>query len=72
MESQSRHVFRPQLESLEDRLVPSFSWGVGRGAAALLAAAHPPAASQPAPGLSMPAGPTEVVSAPCYIFHKMT
>jgi hypothetical protein len=95
MTSNVRHTFRPTLEALEGRLVPSFSWkqvnspdfaaaltsfqwGVGRGitnaavltgydirtqtGTAVLTAARPAAASPPALGLTMPAGPTAVVA----------
>ena len=36
MKSNVRHTFRPALEALEDRLVPSFSLGSGGDAVAVL------------------------------------
>jgi hypothetical protein len=48
MKSNIRHTFRPTLDVLEDRLVPSYSWGIvytGDAVAVLTAA-------QPAPALS--------------------
>jgi hypothetical protein len=44
MKSNVRHTFRPALEALEDRLVPS--WSMSGGIGAVLTAA------QPAPALS--------------------
>ena len=66
MKSNVRHTFRPNLEALEDRLVPmqGFSWGIVSSPdfAAVLTAAQPaagwdigkhvPTAAQPAPTLS--------------------
>jgi hypothetical protein len=49
MKSNLRRTFRPTLEAMEDRLVPSYSWGTvygGDARAAVLTAA------QPAPALS--------------------
>jgi hypothetical protein len=78
MKSNIRHTFRPTLDVLEDRLVPSWSLGAGGGAVAVLTAAQPaagwdigkhvpPAAqlateSPPAVGLTLPDGPTTVLS----------
>jgi hypothetical protein len=62
MKSNVRHTFRPNLEPLEGRLVPSWSMGVHNGAA-VLTAATPAAAFPPAVGLRLADGPTTVVTA---------
>ena len=76
MKSNVRHTFRPNLEALEDRLVPmqGFSWGIVSSPdfAAVLTAAQPaPALSSFSWGLvgnpdflhTMSVGPTTVVAA---------
>ncbi len=58
MKSNVRRTFRPTLEVMEDRLVPSsFQWGAGRG----IANAAVLTAAQPAVGLTLPPGPAEIV-----------
>ncbi len=69
MKSNMRHTFRPALEALEGRLVPS--WSFGAHGDAMLTAAQPAAAPPPAVDLALPAGPTTVVTAASPEFLKI-
>jgi hypothetical protein len=61
MKSNVRRTFRPTLEALESRLVPS--WSFGTHGNAVLTVAQPVPASPPAVGLTLPDGPTTVLTA---------
>ena len=69
MKSSFRRAFRPALESLEDRLTPSFQWGATNGS--MLASAQPTAASQTVVGPTMPAGSTTMMTAIAINFSKV-
>jgi hypothetical protein len=66
MKSSFRRTFRPALESLEDRLTPSFQWGIVSSPD--LAAPHPATASQTVVGPTMPASTTTVATAITFNF----